>query len=580
MRRCESISLPLALSLAVAACAAPSREVAEQLPAVDLSKAAPEVREQLHAARRQAARVLGSSEPGDTDRGAAWGRLGEHYQAYEFHQAAARCYARARELAPEEPRWAYLAGVLAQQGGDLENAERALRAAYGLAADDLATALRLGEVLLDRGRGAEAESFLRRAAAQPGLAAAAEAALGRSAAARGDPRAAVEHLRRAVELQPTADGLYVPLARSLRLAGREEEATAALARAGSGENRREDPVLQQVLGRRQGASSFLARAGRRAAAGDLEAAEALYREALSGAPASLEVRMGLAGVLLQRGAFDEAESLVREVLAREPNDVDARLRLARLLELRGAGEAALVEYQRAVRSAPLQVTPRLALAAALHRVGRPEAAIEQYEAVLTRDPGERRALLGKIQALADLGRLHEARREAASYVSAHPADLDAQLMAAQLAARSGDPEAAESGFRSVLEAPRVDPIMAARAAQGLGNLAAQRQAWEEAEAAFMRALELDPELHAARLALGRVLLATGRSTEAARQFRRLVERQPSWLPAWLAEIEALAVAGDLPAARERLGVALRRFPDATELRALATRIDSSASTTR
>lgn len=577
MPRCESISLPLALILAVSACGAPSREVAERLPAVDISTAAPEVREQLHAARRRAVRALSPDEAGDTNRGATWGRLGEHYHAYEFHQAAARCYARARELAPEEPRWAYLAGVVAQQRGDLESAERAFRASHELAADDPAIALRLGEVLLDRGRSSEVEPLLRRAATHPGLAAAAEAALGRAAGARGNPRAAIEHYRRALELQPAATSLYVPLARSLRLVGRDAEAKAALTRAGADESRREDPILRQVFGRRQGVAPLLARAGRRAGAGDLEAAEALYRRALSSAPTSVEAKKGLVGVFLQRGAFDEAQPLIEETLARQPDDVEARLRLARVLELRGVRERALAEYERAVRSAPSQLEPRLALAAALQRMNRAVTAIEHYEAVLARDSGERSAILGRIQALADLGRLREARQEMAAYLSTHPADLEAHLMAAQLAARNGDPAAAE-GFRRVLEANRADPSTSARAAQGLGNLAAQRQAWDEAEAAFTRALELDPELHAARMALGWILLETGRPAVAAQQFRRLVERQPASLSAWLAEIQALAAADDLEAARERLRIARGRFPDSTQLRTITTRLESSAAT--
>lgn len=567
----------LALALAVPACEDPAQRGGEELPSPELSNASPAVREQLYAARRQAIEVLSSDRLGDVARGAAWGGLGELYHAYELHRAAARCYARARELAPEQPRWAYLEGVVAQQEGDLDTAERVLRAAQGLAADDPAIALRLGEVLLDRGRSSEAEPLLSRAATHPGLAGAAEAALGRAAAARADPRAAIEHYQRALEQQPAATSLYVPLARSLRLVGRDAEAEAALTRAGAGESRREDPILRQVFGRRQGVAPLLARAGRRAGAGDLEAAEALYRRALSSAPTSVEAKKGLVGVFLQRGAFDEAQPLIEETLARQPDDVEARLRLARVLELRGVRERALAEYERAVRSAPSQLEPRLALAAALQRMNRAVAAIEHYEAVLARDSGERSAILGRIQALADLGRSREARQEMAAYLSTHPADLEAHLMAAQLAARNGDPAAAE-GFRRVLEANRADPSTSARAAQGLGNLAAQRQAWDEAEAAFTRALELDPELHAARMALGWILLETGRPAVAAQQFRRLVERQPASLSAWLAEIQALAAADDLEAARERLRIARGRFPDSTQLRTIATRLESSAAT--
>lgn len=515
-----SCALPLAFILAASACDSPSREVTDIVPAPDLSSAAPSVREQLDAARESAIDVASSDTATAEERADAWGLLAEHYHAYEFHEAAASCYERARRLAPAEARWAYLAGILAQQRGDPEAAVRALQEARRLEPNDPAIALRLGEVQLRLEQWNDAEALLQQAAQETGLAAAAKAALGRMAVSRGDHTAAVGYFRGALERQPDADLLYLSLARSLQALGRADEATAARAHAGQGEVRRSEPVLAEVLARRRGTSQHLLQAGKQAASGDLEGAEQTYRRALSQTPDSLEAMKGLAGVLLARGTNDEAEALLRQVLARDPADTDAHLRLAHLLELKSDLQAALAEYRRAVETAADESMPRLALAAALHRSGSLADAIRQYDSVLHTSPADRRALLGRIQALADAQRLAEAQRDLETFVERHPEDLGARLLAAQLLARSGEFATAERAFQSILDARNVDAPTAARAHHGLGNLLAQQGRWPEAEAALRQALELDPGLDTARAALRAVLLETGGPPEvgeAARQ---------------------------------------------------------------
>lgn len=494
----------LSLTVLAQACTGPPGDAGEIVQPPDLSLASPAVRGQLDAARDDAVQVVSSRAASTVERSRALGQLGEHYHAYEFHEAAIHCYEQAQRLAPGEPRWFYLEGVLKQMRGELEAADQALREARELDRRDPAIALRLGEVLLSRDEWHEAEPLLRQAARATGSEAAAEAALARLAVQRGDQEAAVRHLRRALERQPDADLLFSSLARSLRSIGRDDEAAAAAELAGSREPRRSEPVLAQVLARRHGAVHYLSRAGRQASSRDLGGAEQTYRNVLVEVPDSLEAKKGLSGVLLARGAYGEAEDLLREILARDATDTETRLQLARLLELQGNVDAALAEYGRAVEIATDKITPRLAQAAALHRAGDPLAAVRVYDAVLLAVPSERRALLGRIQALADAQRLLEARHEVDRFVHAHPEDLDARLLQGQLQARSGDLAAAESTFRSILDARNVSAATAARASHGLGNLLALQKRWNEAVTAFRKALELDPKLDPARMALDAV----------------------------------------------------------------------------
>ena len=67
----------------------------------------------------------------------AWGRLGAAYQAHRFHDAAAVCYRRAHELAPEDFRWLYFRAIARQGAGaepdeivELFGSAAALRADY------------------------------------------------------------------------------------------------------------------------------------------------------------------------------------------------------------------------------------------------------------------------------------------------------------------------------------------------------------------------------------------------------------------------------------------------------------------
>lgn len=543
-----------------------------EIPMPELSSADPAVVEQVEAARAGLRRALEERAP-TADRAAAWGELARLYHAYELTDAAVICYQRARELAPGDLRWSYLAGVLAQQGRDLAAAESRLREALAIAPDDPAIRLRLGEVLLLRGDDRGAASLLAPLLESPDYEAPARLALGQRALAAGDPERAVEHLRRTLELQPEATRTYAPLARALRAAGRDEEAEGALGRRGEGEVRRPDPLLAEVLDLRRGAGSFLLLAAREAAAGRLDEAERIYRRALEQAPESLEVRQGLAGVLTAQGDLAAARRLLDEVVARDPSAVDARIRRARLMRRMGDPGAVIGEYLLVLEQHPGLVDVRLALAGARLESGSPAAALADYERILEDLPDRVEAKLGRAAALAALGRREPARRAYEEALAERPDDAGARLAYAIVLAEDGLAGRAEVELRAVLES-EADAGIRARAAHNLGNLAAQGRAWDQARRLFERALGLDPELLPAHLALGTVLLETGEPARAAAEFRAVADRQPGSLAPRLYELEALIAAGRTHEARERLTAARTRLGDRPQLDAIAARIDA------
>src|SRR5262245_28494889 len=107
---------------------------------LSLDRVPPAVQTEIHQAYEEA-----RSAPGN---GSACGRLGMVLQAYEQFESAAKCYQRARALAPNDPRWTYYLAttqVALQQWAD---AAKTLRAFLNVEKGFLPARLTLGRVLL------------------------------------------------------------------------------------------------------------------------------------------------------------------------------------------------------------------------------------------------------------------------------------------------------------------------------------------------------------------------------------------------------------------------------------------------
>jgi len=141
----------------------------------------------------------------------------------------------------------------------------------------------------------------------------ARALLGDVLLADGDVAGAEQSLRRAVELGAPVETVELSLLRALVLQGKHKEAIA------EAETAPELPTDQQRI-------AFLQLKGAAyRAAGQRDAAEAAYREALLIAPKASSVRTDLAATLLELGRADEARTLLNELLADEPKFAAALL---------------------------------------------------------------------------------------------------------------------------------------------------------------------------------------------------------------------------------------------------------------
>lgn len=333
----------------------------------------------------------------------------------------------------------------------------------------------------------------------PRLALAAAAALGCASAPRGGltpPPAAA-----GPEVRPAAPGGAGPGApapapdpgelfeRALALADADPAGAVALLEAAS----RTDPGMALAA---YDAGVLLERLG------EPDRAREAYRRALAAAPDLEPASLNLTRLRLRAGQFGEAEADLRARLAAYPDREGFRDQLVEVLLAAGRLPAAEQEARRILRSDEHHVPAMVNLATAFHRQGRHELARLVLENARQLQPGDPVVWnrLGSVELqLGRRARALECFRKAAELGEAYP---EAHVnYGAMLVEAEAFPEAVRHLELAVRDAPR-----SAAAHLNLGN--AWRGAGEpdRAEAAYRRALELDPALADAWFDLGLLYL--------------------------------------------------------------------------
>ncbi len=183
---------------------------------------------------------------------------------------------------------------------------------------------------------------------------------------------------------------------------------------------------------------------------DGTAALELIRRAITSAPANAVYHFNLGNVCRDLGDSDAAIRAYEAAIELQPEGVDYHYNLAELLDAQGQGSAALVHYRRAVELESDTAALRLDLGACLQGLGQMDEAAQQYRLALAREPG-------LAQAHNNLGGIHQARDEldaaADSYRAALAADPELAEAHRNLAAvleATGQPEAALQHYQMAL----------------------------------------------------------------------------------------------------------------------------------
>ncbi|MBK5290143.1 MAG: tetratricopeptide repeat protein [Acidobacteriia bacterium] len=257
-------------------------------------------------------------------------------------------------------------------------------------------------------------------------------------------------------------------------------------------------------------------------------------------PKYLPARVALAGRLLEAGELEAAESVYRDLVAARTSNATVLYGLGRVQMGRGQAEA-LATLRTAVQQAPEFGAAHYALAQALRKAGRESEAashLKIYEAHKLDAPPLPDARIAEVLALnrgaahfirqgIDLeaqGRLGEAIQAHRAALDAEPKSVQAQVNLIQLYSRAGQPLEAEAAYRAAIA---LSPG-SAEAHYNYGVFAFAQKKLAEAAKAFERAIASNPQHAAAHNNLGFLLDSLGRVKEAERHYRLALSNDPGY----------------------------------------------------
>jgi tetratricopeptide (TPR) repeat protein len=234
-------------------------------------------------------------------------------------------------------------------------------------------------------------------------------------------------------------------------------------------------------------------------------AEQSYVQALALVPDDADALNSLAVVRTELGQHEPALQALERLRHLRPNDPAVNLRLGRALLQLDRFDEALAPLERAVRLKPNLADAQYWLGVTRARLGDRDGAIAAYASALRAAPDSTDALIGLCDEYMIRGDWSAALDAAESAVRRFPDNANAPYVKGGLLGLMGRLDQAEHVTR---EALRLDPVHAG-AYSNLGAIASWRQDHAGAEAAFRRALELNPDIQDAWWGLAYALLAQG-----------------------------------------------------------------------
>ncbi len=222
-----------------------------------------------------------------------------------------------------------------------------------------------------------------------------------------------------------------------------------------------------------------------------------------------------ARALVEQGQSLQALQVLEKASRARPDDAAIQLALSALYAAGGRVEEALRHVERAVALAPNDTSYAYAQGELLYRSGR----IEEAKAALEKAADVPESLILLAAVYEKLGPKDAMFSALGRYLELRPEDQSARLML-------GQKLEAEKRYDDALVAYRGgpdDPLLLYHVANLLSR---DRESYAEAEAQVRKALEISPEMLAARLLLTRILERTERDEEALPELERARKDHP------------------------------------------------------
>jgi predicted Zn-dependent protease len=242
--------------------------------------------------------------------------------------------------------------------------------------------------------------------------------------------------------------------------------------------------------------------------------------------AELAPEVAAAEAAIVKSDWKTAESKLAAYLGSHPDDARALFDAGYAADEQNETDQAGAYYQRAVKADPRSFEAQVSLGLVLARQGKKEEARTPLEAATKLDAGEAgpQAKARAWRALAQIDRGNdpvEASNDLLEALKLTPETPQDTLLAAELAAASNQPDAAEAAYRRVLEKDAKN----ADAEAGLAQVLIAKKQYPEAEALARKALEQSPDDPALTAELAAALVAQDKG-EALPLLEKLHEAHP------------------------------------------------------
>src|SRR2546429_52347 len=244
-------------------------------------------------------------------------------------------------------------------------------------------------------------------------------------------------------------------------------------------------------------------------------------------PGLAQAHYHLARAYVQAGNLLQARAELNEATTRDPAFIDATLLEAEIQIQTGAYQPAIEALERLIARRPQEVRAHVLLGSAYLGNRQPVKAADAYRRIVVLTPQDPRGphLVGA--ALSVQGKKAEAAQQFEAALALAPEFVEplTYLVVMALADRKAD-AALE---RVKLQVARVPA--SGRLHHLLGTVYAARGETKPAEAAFLKALELEPTLVGAHLSLGQLYTASGKYDEALAKLHAALRVDPKNLVA-------------------------------------------------
>lgn len=353
-----------------------------QLPALHLNQYPVAVRAQITQAYNEA-----KARPADAT---AVGKLGMVLQAYHEFPSAAACFARAHQIAPQELRWTYYAGLAQASQGNLS----AALALWQQLSDYFPAQIKVADLLLAQNQTSEAEALYRAATRKNPASPWAWYGLGRAQVARQDLTAAIPSFERALSLSARFGAAHYALALALRDAGRVGKAKEHLALYQEYKVIRpaaDDPLLAELTALNHSAQEALNRGVALEAEGDLKGAVAAHEQSLEVDPTLAQAHINLIQLYGRLAQPAQAEKHYQRALALNPKLAEAHYNFGVVLLAAQKNAAAKAAFTRAVESNPQYVEAHYNLGVQAMQEQKLAEAVPYFRAAVAANPNFRPA---------------------------------------------------------------------------------------------------------------------------------------------------------------------------------------------